>query len=189
MRNFARFCFICVVSCIFLSGCGPTRVDKMVARRLDPKMLDKKLGTQTIDLSVDSQCSEAKSVRVVNGELSTEQYCINNAMGGCRWYIIPKDLTNDIVKYIGDRLSASKINVGSGGEIIVSLEELKSQEGVWTFGSVCRIKVQISEINYTQTYIGESGGGLGDYAAAYAIHLAVENFFKDPVFQRYVKCQ
>ena len=109
-------------------------------------------------------------------------------MGGCRLHIIPRDFTNDIVKYIENRLSASNIKVGSGGDIIVSLEELKSQEGVWTWASICKIKVQILETNYTQTYVGESGSALGDYAAAYAIHLAVENFFKDPIFQSYLKC-
>ena len=189
MKNISGFFQICVVSCIFFTGCGSTNVGKMVSKRLDPKMLNSKLKTQTIDLSVDSKCSETKSVRVVNGELSTDKYCIDRAMGGCRWHIIPKDFTNDIVKYIENRLIAGNIKVGSGSDIIVSLEELKSQEGTWTFGSTCKIKVQIPDINYTQTYIGESGGALGDYAAAYAIHLAVESFFKDPVFQRYIKCQ
>jgi len=150
--------------------------------------MNSKLETQTIDLSVDGKCPETKSLRVVNGESRSDEYCINNVMGGCRWYVIPKDFSNEIVKYVEKRLRASNIKVGLGSDIIVSLEELKSQEGVWTFGSICKIKVQIIEINYTQTYVGESGSPLGDFAAAYAIHLAVDNFFKDPVFQSYLKC-
>jgi len=160
----------------------------MVSKRLDRENMNSILGTQTVDLSVDVKCPETKSLRVVNGESRTDEYCINNVMGGCRWYIIPKDFTNEIVKYVEERLSASNIKVGSGRDIIVSLEELKSQEGVWAFGSICKIKMQILEINYTQTYVGESGSGLGDLAAAYAIHLAVDNFFKDPIFQSYLKC-
>ena len=147
-----------------------------------------KLETKKSDLSADSKCSDTKSLKVVNGELKTDKYCIDEFMG-CRFFIIPKDFTNDIVKYIEERLAESNIKVGSGSSIIVSIEELKSQEGFWTFGSSCEIKVNIPEIDYTQTYVGESGGPLGDYAAAYAIHLAVENFFKDPVFQNYLKCQ
>ncbi|MBN2591456.1 MAG: hypothetical protein JXA96_16440 [Sedimentisphaerales bacterium] len=188
MKTILSFFRICVVSCIFLSGCS-SNAGKMISKQLDAKMLNSKLETQTIDLSVDSKCSETKSVRVVNGELNTDKYCIDHAMGGCRWYIIPKDFTNDIVKYIENRLIAGNIKVGSGSDIIVSLEELKSQEGAWTFGSTCKIKVEISDINYIQTYIGESGGPLGYHAAAYAIHLAVDSFFKDPVFQSYIKCQ
>ncbi len=187
MNNFARFFSICVVLSIFLSGCA-TNASQMVSKRLDPEMLNRKLGTQTIDLSIDSKCPETKSVRVVNGESRTDEYCIDHVMGGCWWYVIPRDFTNDIVKYIDNRLSAGNIKIGSGSDIIVSLEELQSQEGVWTFGSICKIKVKIFETNYTQTYVGESGGPLGDYAAAYAIHLAVENFFKDPVVQSYLKC-
>lgn len=186
MKNLGRPCLICVALCIFVSGCS-SNARKMISRRLDPKMLNRKLETQTIDLSANSTPTEMKSVRVVNGESRTDKYCINRSMGGCRWYIVPKDFMNDVVEYIDNRLSAGGVTIGSGGDIVVSLEELKSQEGVWTFGSGCKIKVQIPEINYTHTYAGESGGGLGDYAAAYAIHLAVDGFLKDPVVQDYLK--
>ena len=125
---------------------------------------------------------------MVNQILIQSCLLLNNSMGGCRWYVIPKDFTNDIVKYIENRLRENNIKVGSGSDIIVSLEEIKSQEGVWTFGSDSKLKINVPEINYTQIYIGESGSPLGDYAAAYAIHLAVENFFKDPVIQGYLKC-
>ncbi len=43
-------------------------------------------------------------------------------------------------------------------------------------------------IEYTQTYRGASGSGLGDYAVAYAIHLSVVALINDPVFQKYVTC-
>ncbi len=184
MKNLARLCLICVALCIFVSGCS-SNARKMISRRLDPEMLNRKLETQTIDLSADSTPAEMKSVRVVNGESHTDKYCIYGSMGG-RWYIIPKDFMDDVVEYIENRLSAGNVTVGSGGDIVVALEELKLQ-GEWTFGSACKIKVQIPDINYTHTYVGESGGGLGDYAAAYAIHLAVDKFLKDPVFQNYVK--
>lgn len=186
MKNCGRFFLFCMVVCAVFTGCAPN-ISQMIHNRLDPPTLSTKLGTQTIDLSVDSKCQETKSLRVVNGESRTDEYCINKFIG-CRWHIIPKDFTNEIVTYVEKRLSASNIKVGSGSDIIVSLDELKSQEGAWTFGSICKIKVQISDINYTQTYLAESGGPLGDYAAAYAIHLAVDNFFKDPVFQNYLKC-
>jgi hypothetical protein len=186
MKNLVHFFLICLILCFVLSGCA-SNVNKMISKRLDPELMRSKLETKKTDLSADSKCSDTKSFRVVNGELKTGKYCIDEFMG-CRMSIIPKDFTNDIVKYIEKRLVESNIRVGSGSDIIISLEELKSQEGFWTFGSSCKIKVNIPEIDYTQNYVGESGGPLGDYAAAYAIHLAVENFFKDPVFQNYLKC-
>ena len=127
MKNFVRSCLSCLVLCILLSGCA-MNAGQMISKRLDPEMLNSKLGTQTIDLSLDSKCPETKSVKVANGESRTEEYCIDYAMGGCRLHIIPRDFMNDIVKYIENRLSASNIKVGSGSDIIVSLEELKSRK-------------------------------------------------------------
>lgn len=186
MKRVAYLGLICLILSVVLSGCA-ANVNTMISKRLDTEMLHSKLQTHKTDLSADSKCQNTKSFTVVNGESNTDKYCIDHFMG-CRMYIIPREFTNDIVKYIENRLRESNIKVGSGSDIIVSLEELKSQEGVWTFGSVCKIKVNVPEISYTQTYVGESGGPLADYAAAYAIHLAVENFFKDPVFQGYLKC-
>ena len=187
MRNLLNFMTICFISIVILSGCA-SNVNKMISKRLDTELMHSKLETKKSDLSSDSKCSDEKNLKVINGELRTDKYCIDEFMG-CRMFIIPKDFTNDIVTYIEKRLTESNLKIGSSSDIIVSLEELKSQEGVWTFGSSCKIKVNIPEINYTQTYVGESGSPLGDYAAAYAIHLAVENFLKDPVFQNYLKCQ
>ncbi len=187
MRRIACFCLVCIALPIFLTSCA-TNAKRLVSRRLDPTDLAGRLGTRAMDLSIGAECPGTKSLRVVNGETRTDRYCIDQAMG-CRWYIIPKDFTNEIVAYIEKRLTESKIKAGSDNTIIVSLVELKSQEGVWSFGSSCKIKIQIPEINYAQTYAGESGSGLGDLAAAYAIHLAVDNFLKDPVFQNYVKCR
>jgi len=189
MKISVRFCNICISFCIvFLSGCS-MNLGPMVSNRLDREVMNNKLETKTIDLSDGSKCSDVKNVRLINGESRTDEYCINYSMGGCRFYVTPKDFAYEIISYLDKMLNASNIKVGSGSDIIVSIEDLKSQEGVWSFGSSCKIQIQIPEINYTQTYIGESGSGLGDLAAAYAIHLAVDNFFKDPVFQRYVKCQ
>lgn len=187
MRILACIRIVCIILSIFLIGCS-MNANRMVSKRLDSGDLNGRLGTQTIDLSVGAECPGTKSLRVVSGETRTDNYCINEVMGGCRWYIIPKEFTDDIVKYIENRLTESRIKLGSDNMIIVSLEELKSQEGVWTFGSSCKIRIQIPEINYSQAYVGESGGALGDLAAAYAIHIAVDNFFKDPVFQNFINC-
>ena len=166
-------------------------VTSRVATRLDLSDMNTRLETGPIDLSVGGECPGTKSLKIVNGETRTDKYCIDQALGSCRFYIIPKDFTDHVVRYMKDKLRASNIKVSEGlnNEIIISLEEIKSQEGVWSFGSFCKIKVQIPEINYTNTYVGESGSAIADLAAAYAIHLSIDNLFKDPVFQSYVRCK
>jgi len=179
----------CIVLCGLFFGCAINATNR-VSNQLDLENLNYKLGTQIVDLSLDGKCPGAKSLKVANAETRTEKYCINDTMG-CRWYIIPKDLADYVVKHIERKLIESNIQVGEGieNQILISLEEIKAIEGVWSFGSSAKINIQIPEINYKQTYIGESGSGLGFHAVAYAIHLSVDNFFKDPVFQKYVRCQ
>ena len=148
--------------------------------------------TKKIDLSIDGKCPGTRSINVINSEIRIEQYCINDTMG-CRWYIIPKNFTDYVVKYIKDKLiesNVTNVTIGDGArdKILVSLEEVKAIEGAWTFGSSSKIKTQIPEITYTQIYNGESGSGLGYHAVAYAIHISIDEFINDPVFQDYIKC-
>ena len=86
-------------------------------------------------------------------------------------------------------LIASNIKVSESvdNKIIVSFEEINLTEG-WSFGATCKIRISIPDINYTQIYVGESGSGVVNHAMAYAIHLSIDNFLKDPVFQNYVRC-
>jgi hypothetical protein len=179
---------VVIVLSSLLFGCS-INVTKRVSNQLDLKNLNQKLETPISDLSVDSRCPGTKSLRVINVETRTEKYCVNDAMG-CKWYVIPKDMTDYVVKYIENKFRESNIKTGEefDNEILVSLDEMKAIEGVWSFGSSSKIKIQIPDLNYTQTYIGESGSGLGFHAVAYAIHLSVDKFLKDPVFQNYVKC-
>lgn len=175
--------FIVLFSLLF--GCAINVTDR-VNNQLDLKNLNEKLETRITDLSVDSRCPGTRSLKVINAETRTEKYCVN----GSKWYIIPKDMTDYVVKYIENRLRESNIKAGEefNNEILVSLEEIKVIEGIWSFGSSSKIKIQIPDINYMQTYVGESGSGLGFHAVAYVIHLSVDKFIKDPVFQNYVKC-
>src|SRR5208283_1590686 len=97
------------------------------------------------------ECPGTKSLKIVNGETRNEKYDI----GDFRFYIVPKDLTNYIAKDIESMLIASNIKVSESldNKIIVSFEDIKLTEG-WSFGASCKIKVQIPEINYTNTYVG-----------------------------------
>jgi len=152
---------IAIVVSSLLFGCS-INVTQRVSNQLDLKNLNQRLETRISDLSVDSRCPGTKSLKVINAEIRTEKYCVNDAMG-CKWYIIPKDMTDYIVEYIENKFKECNITVGEefDNKILVSLDEMKAIEGVWSFGSSSKIRIQIPDINYTQTYVGESGSGLG----------------------------
>jgi hypothetical protein len=183
MRRVIGFCIVCTITHLLL-GCA-TNIDQRVSKSLDPGFVNSKLETRMTDLSVGGECPGTKSLKIVNGETRNEKYDI----GDFRFYIVPKDLTNYIAKDIESMLIASNIKVSESldNKIIVSFEDIKLTEG-WSFGASCKIKVQIPEINYTNTYVGESGSGVVQHAVAYAIHLSIDNFLRDPVFQNYVRC-
>ena len=189
MKNFRGFAVVSIILSCFLFGCA-INVTHRVRDKLDLKNLNSKLETQTIDLSADGKCSGTRPLKVVNAETRTDKLRVNDAMN-CKWYVIPKDMTDAVVKHLEKRLIESNLKVGEDydNKILVSLEEIKAIEGVWSFGSSAKLKIQIPDIPYTQTYAGESGSGLGFHAVAYAIHLSIDNFLKDPVFQDYVKCR
>ena len=188
MNNFRGSGIVPIVLFCFLFGCA-INVTHRVRDKLDLKNLNSKLETQTIDLSADGKCPGTRPLKVVNAEKRTDKLCVNDAMN-CKWYVIPKDMTDAVVKHLENRLIESNLKVGEDydNKILVSLEEIKAIEGVWSFGSSSKIKIQIPDIDYARTYTGESGSGLGFHAVAYAIHLSIDNFITDPVFQDYVKC-
>ncbi len=181
---------VCIVMISFLNGCAGINATRNISNLLIPEDLNYKMETPIIDLSIDGKCPGTRSINVINSETRIEKYCINDTMG-CRWYIIPKDFTDYVVKYTEDKLIESNVTVdeGAGDKILVSLEEVKAIEGMWSFGSSSKIKIQIPEITYTQIYNGDSGSGLGFHAVAYAIHVSIDEFINDSVFQDYIKCQ
>gem|GEM_PF-3763895 len=181
------FVITSIVLCSFFTGC--INFTRQIGRLMHLENLNYEMETRIIDLSSQGQCPGTRSLRVVNAETRTEKYCINDMMG-CRMHIIPRDFADYVVKYTEDKLHESNIKTTdqSVERILVSLEEVKAIEHGFTFGSLSKIKIEIPSIDYTQTYIGESGSGLGDHAVAYAIHLSVVALLNDPVFQKYVTC-
>ena len=189
MLNLRSIGIVGLVLSSFLFGCA-INVTNRVNNQLDLQSLNQRLETQPTDLTANGKCPGTKSLKIINAETRTGKYCVNEAMG-CKWYIIPKDMIDDVVKHIENKLRESKIKTGNefGNEILISLENIKTIEGVWSFGSTAKIKIHIPDIDYTKTYVGESGSGLGFHALAYAIHLSIDSFIKDPAFQNYIKCQ
>lgn len=180
---FIGIMFFCV-----LAGCG-FNIASHMRPLLDPKYLDEKTGTAKINLAENGQCPTVTlPVNPVNIETRTEEYVIYN-MAGTHHYFEPKEFIEYTVQYLKKKLIESNLKVDhqSGKKILVSLEEAKSN-GSWTLETSIKLKIELPEINYSQIYSGVEGSAYQHNASAYALHLSIQKFLNDPVFQGYVKC-
>ncbi len=189
MRNNYSHWIILIIAGYLVTGCLSKNFNPLVDNKLNTKYLNEKLETGKIDLATNGMCPGTLPLMVVNVEKRDERYTIYDVMGSV-WYIIPKGFTDHVVRYIEEKLVESKLTIDkeSGKEIDVSIEEIKA-EGEWTLEATSRLKIYIPEIDYTKIYSAVEGSGLGDYAVAYTIHMAVMKFLNDPVFQKYVQCR
>jgi hypothetical protein len=187
-NNFLNWIIWPIAGCL-LMGCASVNFNTRVDKKLDTEYLNEKLGTEKIDLSIDGMCPGTLPLKVVNVETRDERYVIYDVMG-VTWYLIPKGFTDHVARYIAEKLIESKLTIDkeSGKEIDVSMQEVKA-EGNWSLEATSKFEIHIPEINYTRIYSGVEGSGMGDYAVAYSVHLAVMKFLNDPVFQKYVQCR
>ena len=187
-KKFSHWVILLIAGYI-LTGCMTTNFNPLVDKRLDTEYLNEKLETGEIDLSTNGMCPGTLPLMVVNVEKRDKRYDIYDVMGTV-WYIIPNGFTDHVIRYIEEKLVESKLTIDkeSGKEIDVSIEEVKA-EGDWTLEATSRLKIYIPEIDYTNIYSAVEGSGLGDYAVAYTVHIAVMKFLNDPVFQKYVQCR
>jgi len=184
------FVFIGILGFYILTSCALNLSD--ISHQLNhPTFLDEKTGTKRINLAENGQCSTVTlPVNPVNIETRTEKYVVSDT-GNPKQYLIPKEFIENAVQYLERKLIESNLKVEeqSGKKILVSLEEAKSNSGVWSHETNVKLKIVLPEINYIQIYSGIEGGHYPNHAIAYALHLAIHEFFNDPVFQDYVKCQ
>jgi hypothetical protein len=187
-NNFLNWIIWPIAGCL-LMGCASVNFNTRVDKKLDTEYLNEKLGTEKIDLSIDGMCPGTLPLKVVNVETRDERYVIYDVMG-VTWYLIPNGFTDHVARYIAEKLIESKLTIDkeSGKEIDVSMQEVKA-EGNWSLEATSKFEIHIPEINYTRIYSGVEGSGMGDYAVAYSVHLAVMKFLNDPVFQKYVQCR
>ena len=171
-----------------LTGCG-FNINSRIGPLLTPEYLDKQVSTESIDLSMDGQCPDVTlSVIPVNVETRTDKYRVYDTM--VTHYFRPKAFIDHAVDYMKKRMVQSNLVVDEqkGEKILVSLEEASSY-GNWTLETNIKLKIEIPRIDYSQIYSGVEGSAYQQNASAYALHIAIMKFLKDPVFQKFVKCQ
>jgi hypothetical protein len=173
---------------LLVSGCA-IDLNPRLTDLLEPDYLNKKLGTETIDLSIDGNCPGTQPLKFVNVEKNNERHVVYDDFGA-NSVITSQEFTNQTIKYTEKKVIESNLTIDnqSGKIINVSFGKIKV-EGFATFEANASMEFNIPEINYTKHFSAVEGSGLVDYAASYAVHLVVVEFLKDPVFQKYVQCR
>lgn len=105
-------------------------------------------------------------------------------------YLRPKAFIDHVVEYMKKRMIQSNLVIDeqNGEKILASLEEASSY-GNWTLETNVKLRIEIPEINFSQVYSGVEGSAYQQNASAYALHIAILKFLKDPAFQNFAKCQ
>lgn len=179
---------ILIVSLSLLSISCAQNITSKLPSIFDKSYLNDKTSVQPIDLSSGARCPGTKVLHVVSKELRTEPYTVYS-VSGTIYRLIPAEYTRIVSQYMEDKLRESNviINEQTGREIEIWMEEVHA-DGFWTFGCNVKLKVNIPEIDYTKVYAGYEGGEFIDNVIGYATNLALVEFIKDPVVQKYIKC-
>ena len=176
------------IGCVAIDLNEGMGVSAGVRKNLDVTYMHEQIGTKRIELSQNGKCPGTKVLNAINLETRNERsILLGDSLGD--WYIIPRTLTDSAVSYINKKFieSGLKIDKEKGSKINVSLADIKI-EPTHICRSSTKLKIEISEINYSNVYEGIESSPNCSNAIAYAIHLAVMDFLQDPIFQRYVKC-
>lgn len=188
---FKKSGIVIMIVCLALIGCAKN-FNQFVDSKLNPDLLNQKLEIEIIDLSKDGKCPGTLPLSMVNIEKRTDKYKLRDHPSG-DWYVKPKGFTDRVAVYIEAKLIESKIEVDrkQGKQILISMEDVKAEDakGGWSVHAIAKFKIQIPEISYVRVYSGDEQSPLGDYAVAYAVGNAVQQFLQDPVFQQFVQCR
>ncbi len=191
MKPFFKMGFGMFVVLLFcsLQGCAQ-HFTKAISETLDIDDLYKSYNLKVQDLSSLSKCKEPPTVRIENAETRTddfdaiEQPPFTNS-------IIPKDLMDSVALYMAKNYERSNIrsDVKSSKVIRISLSDIKSVSGVWSFGSYYKMNVAIPEKNFSKSYESRDNAISGITAAAYAIHTVTRQVIDDPAVRDYILCR
>ncbi len=170
-----------------LSGCAHN-ISSRLPDVFETKYLNSQTNVMPVDLQSAGQCPGARTLFVVNKDSRTDIYTVYS-VAGTSYTIVPTEYVSLVARYIEDKLRESNVPVdkGTGKEIDVWMEEVHA-DGAWSFGCNVKLKISIPEIGYTHVYSGYEGSGIIMNAIGYATNLAIAEFLKDPVVEKYIQC-
>jgi len=185
-----KIILLVIMSFLFsLIGCT-THCLSRISDKLNPSELYSAYNVNPVDLSSRSKCKKVPSVKIVNTEIRTEDFeALINPPWTCM--VNPQNTIYNIIAYLNDGFEKSNIKVTDSSTKIIQIKmiDLKSIAGLWSFGSYCKLSIDIPEIGLTKTYESHDNAMLGYTAAAYAIHSVTRQIIDDPEVQNYILCQ
>lgn len=187
MKTVRLFAILMALSAFLFIGCAHN-ITPQLPDVFETEYLNSQTCVKPIDLQSTGQCPGVRTLRVVNKESRTDSYTVYS-VAGTSYTIVPTEYVNLVTQYIEDKLHESNVPVDNknGKEIHVWMEEVHA-EGAWSFGCNVKLKMAIPEIDYTKVYSGYEGSGVIMNAIGYATNLAIVEFIKDPVVEKYIQC-
>jgi hypothetical protein len=191
MRNAITTSALVMGLLILVWGCGAFWHDAQmpVQNLLTLDFMNDKLGTEAVSMADQGQCPGTRSVRVVNVETDTDKYIFMRVVGH-KHYLIPKTFTNLVKRHLEEKLVESGLAVDKivGSVIQVSFEAAEVK-GSMVPEATTTFRFEIPETGYNQTFTAVEGSAGGFNALAYTIHLAIDQFVKDPAFTAFATCR
>jgi hypothetical protein len=107
--------------------------------------------------------------------------------------LIPKEMTADIIGYMGDAFQRSHVKVepSSSKKLEISIDKAEMNPGglFGARGGAIDLQVQAPAIGLIKVYSAQEWSAQAGWTTmAYAIHLATWKMIDDPVIQDYVLC-
>lgn len=183
-------CFL--FTTLFLAACGSFNHTQITSSRLLPSTMMATYNNNARDLSAQSKCGEAPTVKVVNAEVKETNY-VYFTYPGQDGYLLPKEIVGKIVEYMNDAFNRNRITPDQNSTKIieVSLGEVKAWYNyffVWHANT--QLKISIPEKQFTKIYEQFESSSQGpQQALAFTLHLLTWQIIDDISVQNYVLCR
>jgi hypothetical protein len=171
-------------------GCGAFWHDAQlpVQNLLSLDFMNDKLGTEVVSLSNQGQCPGTRPFRVVNVETDTDKHIFLRVVGH-KHYLIPKTFCDLVKSHLEVKLVESGLTLDeTDGSVIQVSFEAAEVVGSMVPEATATLRFEIPEIGYSQTFTAVEGSANGLNALAYTVHLAIDQFVKDPAFTAFATC-
>ncbi len=165
---------------------------KGISDRLQVGDLYELYGVRPLNLKARSNCPLPSAINIINMEKREEEIVIFHGGGLFPRTVNPKELTTAFVEYLkyGFEKSQIKIDNSSSKTIQISLENAEFINTLGSLGGVIKMKVEIPEIKYSESYQAKDYTMAGvPECMAYAAHVVTRQIIDDPIIQGYILCK
>lgn len=174
---------------LFSAGCTHDVTTKITSRlNIDDVYADYKL--QPTDLSKDSKCNVAPTVKIVNAEKNA--VAMNIFRQGIHSYqVVPNQIMDATASYLQSGFQKGGILAADNSAKVLelSLLSLDDVQGMFHVNSKVIIQVSTPDQKISKVFKAEENGINFYTVPSNAIHLATRQIIEDPTIQNYILCR